>query len=155
MTPGAIIDDLGGASAISAKLGLPANTVSNWKVRGSIPVRYWQGLAMMGRELGRDDVLDGLVTAHVGAPTGWAWFRSAPPRAWHPPAQVDVRALRIRLGLSQPAFASRFGFSVRAVRDWEQGRRQPDPAARTLLVVIEHNPEAVTQALDAAGPVAA
>jgi putative transcriptional regulator len=75
----------------------------------------------------------------------------APARAWHPPAHLDVRALRTRLGLSQPAFASRFGFSVGAVRDWEQGRRQPDPAARTLLVVIEHDPEAVTQALDAAG----
>jgi putative transcriptional regulator len=74
----------------------------------------------------------------------------APSRAWHPPARIDVRAIRNSLGLSQPDFAARFGFSVGAVRDWEQGRRQPDPAARTLLVVIEHSPDAVAEALDAA-----
>jgi putative transcriptional regulator len=71
----------------------------------------------------------------------------APTRVWHPPTDVDVRAIRHSLGLSQSDFAARFGFSIGAVRDWEQGRRLPDPAARTLLLVIAHNPDAVTEAL--------
>jgi len=52
--------------------------------------------------------------------------------------------------LSQEAFALRFGFSAAAVRDWEQHRRQPEQAARVLLLVIAHNPDAVSEALDAA-----
>lgn len=56
---------------------------------------------------------------------------------------VDVPAIRKKLGLSRPKFAARFGLDARAVQDWEQGRRQPDRAARVLLKVIEQNPEAV------------
>ncbi len=66
------------------------------------------------------------------------------------PEHVDVKAIRTKLGLSQETFALRFGFSPAAVRDWEQRRRQPEQAARTLLLVIAHNPEAVTEALAAA-----
>lgn len=55
----------------------------------------------------------------------------------------DVRALRARLKLTQPAFAKRFGLPVGTVRDWEQGRAAPDQAARVLLRVIEADPAAV------------
>ena len=65
---------------------------------------------------------------------------------------VDVKAIRAGLGLSQQDFALRFGFSLAAVRDWEQRRRQPDPAARVLLTVIAHEPAAVDQALAKASP---
>lgn len=65
------------------------------------------------------------------------------------PARVDVRNLRKRLGLTQAEFAARFGFSIGTVRDWEQGRRRPDGAARVLLTVIEREPNAVTRALAA------
>ena len=58
-----------------------------------------------------------------------------------------MRAIRRSLGLSQESFALRFGFTASAVRDWEQGRRQPERAARVLLMVIEREPEAVTRAL--------
>ncbi|MHC8508608.1 MAG: helix-turn-helix domain-containing protein [Rhodospirillales bacterium] len=58
-----------------------------------------------------------------------------------------LRALRKRLKLSRQKFADRFGLNVRAVQDWEQGRRMPDRAARVLLKVIEHNPKAVEAAL--------
>ncbi len=78
-----------------------------------------------------------------------------PSRAWHPPATVDVRAIREALGLSQPAFARRFGFSLGAVREWEQGRRQPEAAARVLLLVIARSPEMVDEAIQAGMPVAA
>jgi putative transcriptional regulator len=74
----------------------------------------------------------------------------APARVWNPPASVDVRAIRARTGLSQPAFAKRFGFTVSAVREWEQGRRQPEAAARVLLLVIASRPEVVDEVLAAA-----
>ena len=64
-----------------------------------------------------------------------------------PPGDVDVRAIRERLGLTRPAFAQRFGLAVAAVRDWEQGLRRPGPAARVLLMVIARSPEAVAQAV--------
>ena len=63
------------------------------------------------------------------------------------PEDVDVAAIRKRLGLSQARFAARFGLSPATVRDWEQHRRRPDRTARTLLTVIEKNPEAVMKAL--------
>jgi putative transcriptional regulator len=65
----------------------------------------------------------------------------------HIPAKVDVKSIRERMGLSQAAFANRFGLSVFAIRNWEQGKRQPDPAARAYLKVIEKVPQAVTEAL--------
>jgi putative transcriptional regulator len=64
-----------------------------------------------------------------------------------PPGDIDVRAIRERLGLTRPAFARRFGLAVAAVRDWEQGLRRPDPAARVLLMVIARSPDTVAQAV--------
>jgi len=63
------------------------------------------------------------------------------------PARVDVRKIRARLGLSQESFAQTYGFALSAVRDWEQGRRQPERSARILLKVVEKEPDAVTRAL--------
>lgn len=65
----------------------------------------------------------------------------------HVPARVNVRKIRTRLGLSQESFAQTYGFALSAVRDWEQGRRQPERSARILLKVVEKEPEAVTRAL--------
>jgi putative transcriptional regulator len=67
----------------------------------------------------------------------------------HVPAAVDVRAIRQRLQLSQAQFAARYGFALDAVKNWEQGRRQPDTAARAFLTVIAREPEAVERALSA------
>ena len=60
----------------------------------------------------------------------------------------DLKAIRERLHLTQRQFAETFGLSLGAVRDWEQGRFEPDQAAKTLLKVIACNPEAVKQALE-------
>ena len=65
----------------------------------------------------------------------------------HVPEDVDVKAVRRGMGLSQARFAARFGFSLSALRNWEQNRRQPDLAARAFLTVIMHEPEAVERAL--------
>jgi len=71
-------------------------------------------------------------------------------RVYNPPVP-DVKAIRHKLGLSQAAFARQFGFSVRTVQQWEQGRAVPDRPARILLRVIETAPNAVKRALDAGG----
>ncbi len=65
----------------------------------------------------------------------------------HIPAEVNVKKIRRRLGLSQEAFAETYGFALSAVRDWEQGRRRPERSARILLKIVEKEPEAVTRAL--------
>jgi len=65
----------------------------------------------------------------------------------HVPKSVDVKAIRKRMKLTQAGFARRYGFTLGAVRDWEQGRRQPEAAARILLKVIEKRPDAVAEAL--------
>ena len=65
------------------------------------------------------------------------------PRSW---------GIRRRLGLTQEQFAERFQIPVGTVRDWEQGRVEPDQAARAYLEVIAHDPELVLVALRARPP---
>ncbi len=67
------------------------------------------------------------------------------------PTSINVRAVRQKLGLSQSKFAARFGFAAATIRNWEQGRTQPDRPSRILLAVIAHHPEAVEDALSKAG----
>jgi putative transcriptional regulator len=66
----------------------------------------------------------------------------------HVPQEVDVRAIRNRLGMTQARFSTTFGFSLDAIKHWEGGRRSPEAAARTLLTVIDKNPAAVLTALN-------
>ena len=63
------------------------------------------------------------------------------------PDELDVRAIRTRLGLSQAEFSRRFAVNQRSLQEWEQGRRRPEGAVRAYLTVIERNPKAVTAAL--------
>ena len=50
---------------------------------------------------------------------------------------------RKRTGLSQSQFAALMGVSVRTLQGWEQGRKQPSGAARTLLAIASTNPKAL------------
>ena len=59
---------------------------------------------------------------------------------------VDVRALRERLALTQEQFALRYGLDLDAVRNWEHRRRTPDPAARSYLRVIARWPDQASEA---------
>jgi len=65
----------------------------------------------------------------------------------HIPESIDVKAIREKMGLSQDSFANNFGLSVYTLRNWEQGKRQPDPAARAYLKVIEKVPDIVVKVL--------
>ena len=58
---------------------------------------------------------------------------------------VNVKRLRERLGLTQEAFAAAYRIPVGTLRDWEQGRKNPDAPARAYLTVIARNPEAVAE----------
>src|ERR1035437_7784547 len=57
----------------------------------------------------------------------------------------DIARIREKTGLSQARFAQLLGVSVRTLQDWEQGRRAPSGAARTLLMVAARNPQALLE----------
>lgn len=57
----------------------------------------------------------------------------------------DVRRIREKTGLSQARFAELLGVSVRTLQDWEQGRRAPSGAARTLLLIADQDPEVLVR----------
>ena len=61
----------------------------------------------------------------------------------------NPKVVRRALGLSQEQFADVFGIPIGTLRDWEQGRAEPDQAARSYLKVIAHDPDVVRQALKA------
>ena len=61
-----------------------------------------------------------------------------------------ARHIRMKLGLTREDFACRFGIPVELLRNWEQYRSEPDPAATSYLKVIARNPVAVADALRAA-----
>jgi putative transcriptional regulator len=82
-------------------------------------------LSKAGRELLRD-----VKAIRAGAPT----------KTWTP-EQLLVIAVRRRLKKSQRAFSRLLGVPVGTIRDWEQGRKQPDSAAITLMKVARHHPE--------------
>jgi putative transcriptional regulator len=65
----------------------------------------------------------------------------------HVPGEVDIKAIRTRLGLTQARFSDTFGFSLDSLKNWESHRRTPDSSARILLTVISQDPAAVVLAL--------
>ncbi len=110
---------------------------------------------------------DGSTTPFVNSPgTGWARLEAltegeieanalADPD--HPPMTPEElarmrpvpqpRRIRERLGLTQDQFAERFEIPLGTLRDWEQRVSEPDRSARTLLRVIDKDPEGVVNAL--------
>ncbi len=62
----------------------------------------------------------------------------------------QVKVMRRALGLTQEEFAAHFHIPLGTLRDWEQGKSEPDTCARAYLKVIAKNPKAVTDALESA-----
>ena len=89
---------------------------------------------MAKRDIGQE-ILDGIreIKAHK------AGQLSLKTRALQAPA--PAKEIRGQLKLSQAAFAGLMGVSLRTVQDWEQGRRVPSGAAKTLLRIAEQHPE--------------
>ncbi len=90
------------------------------------------------------------ILSSVRAARAFAQGRGGEGFVVHVPERINVRAIRAKFGLTRNEFASRFGFSVDAVKEWEMGRRTPERSARVLLKVIEREPEAVRRALTVA-----
>ena len=65
----------------------------------------------------------------------------------HEPEIIDVKAIRKKTGMSQQRFCATFGISLGTLRHWEQGLRTPRGPARVLLKVVDHDPDAVIQAV--------
>ena len=66
------------------------------------------------------------------------------------PDEVDVAAIRAELGLSQQEFADAYGFSVYAVRKWEQWVRTPEKGTRVFLMMLRDMPQVVNTYLQIA-----
>jgi len=64
---------------------------------------------------------------------------------------IPPQSLRKRLGMTQQEFAKALRIPLSTLRNWEQGRVLPDPAARSLLAIVGKNPKAALRALAANG----
>jgi|ERR1700683_440290 len=62
---------------------------------------------------------------------------------------IPPQVLRKRLRMTQAEFAKALRIPLATLRNWEQGRVLPDPAARSLLTIIARNPQAALKALAA------
>ncbi len=62
---------------------------------------------------------------------------------------VLARSVRRQLGMTQAEFAEALRIPLATLRNWEQGRVKPDPAARSLLLIVARNPAAALAALAA------
>ncbi len=75
---------------------------------------------------------------------------AAKPARLYIPAQIDIKAIRGKLSLSQGDFADRFGFTVNQIKDWEQGRSRPLGGVRAYLMIIDRDPVLVLDLLRSA-----
>ena len=66
----------------------------------------------------------------------------------HAPAEVDVKAVRERTGLTQEQFAAKFAIRLGTLRHWERGDRKPHGSALVLLNIIAKEPKAVMRAIE-------
>jgi putative transcriptional regulator len=69
-----------------------------------------------------------------------------PAERIHFVGEPDPREIRARLGLTQDQFADALGISVKTLRNWEQGRRDPSGPAMRLLRIAEKHPEILLEA---------
>ena len=97
-------------------------------------------LASVGRI--NPDLVDGTTEEEIGRQ------KAADEKEAMLDAARYARRIRKRLGLTQAEFSFRIGVSVDTIRNWEQGKRCPTGAARSLLKVLDKAPETTLAALD-------
>ena len=94
-----------------------------------------------------NDMFDELMTS-VQEMDGIVKGQKQPARRFEFP-EPEVKAIREKMGVSQDKFAVILGVSKRTVENWEQGRRHPTGAARSLLKIVEADPQHALEALRA------
>jgi putative transcriptional regulator len=72
----------------------------------------------------------------------------ATPARLHLPAELDVKAIRKKVGLSQQTFAYSYGFTVEQIRAWEQGRSRPLGGVRAYLMLIDLDHAGISRILE-------
>jgi len=97
----------------------------------------------MKRESAFDKIAEGLTEALAIAKG------ERKPAKLHIPPELDVGAIRAKIGLSQDDFATAFGFTVNQIRDWEQVRSRPLGGVRAYLMIIDRDPKRVLNMLRA------
>lgn len=65
--------------------------------------------------------------------------------------EVDVKAVRAEMNMTQEEFSNLFAIKIRTLQDWEQHRRRPTTPARILMAVIQQNPQSVKRTLKSLG----
>ncbi len=89
---------------------------------------------------------DEITAAALSDPDAQPWTEEQLAKA-RPVWSGRIKITRLKLQMSQSAFAEAFGFPLRTLQEWEQGRAEPPEAIRSYLRVIEREPEAVIRAL--------
>ena len=97
----------------------------------------------------KDEDFEGLM-ASVAEARAFARGETVPGlRVHHIPA-IDIAAIRKKAGATQDLFARQIGVSTATLRNWEQGRRQPEGPARVLLAMLARDPGIVARVLSGA-----
>lgn len=118
---------------------MPIVRINRAKVKKALKEFDWSKIdAMTDEDIARQ-IASNPDTFDTSDLKGWVVVR--------PFEALEITALRRRMKLSQARFAKKFGLRLRTIQEWEQGRRQPEEAARILLRVIEREPAAVERAL--------
>jgi len=117
-------------------------TTVRYKVDPRKPVKLTREQAARLDAMTDDDV----TTAALSDPDGQPWTEEQlgkAERVW----SGRIKVTRLKLQMGQSAFAEAFGFPLRTLQEWEQGRAEPPEAIRSYLRVIEREPDAVMRAL--------
>ena len=97
----------------------------------------------------KDEDFDGLM-ASLSEARAFARGEGVPGlRVHHFPA-IDIASIRKQTGATQDLFARQIGVSIATLRNWEQGRRQPEGPARVLLAMLARDPGIVARTLSGA-----
>lgn len=97
-----------------------------------------------------DEDFEGLMASVAEARTFARGEQVEGLRVHHFPA-IDITAIRKRTGATQDYFARQIGVSTATLRNWEQGRRQPEGPARVLLAMLARDPGIVARVLSEVG----